>query len=269
MICTKMRALRRLFATVDFGSREVPKEEKQKLVNEVFTRVAEKYDIMNDAMSLGIHRLWKDQFISDMGNFHTNSNLSFLDVAGGTGDIGFRIVEKLKQDIPSFYSGNQTWDLTISDINAEMLEVGKQRASALGYNINWVQANAEELPFEDNKFDFYTIAFGIRNVTDRLKALKEAKRVLKLGGRFMCLEFSKINYPVLDQVYSLYSQNVIPAMGKIIANDRDSYQYLVDSIEKFPSQEEFAALMNNAGFEYITHRDLTFGVVAIHSGIKL
>ena len=262
-----MKLLRRFTSTIDFGAKTVLKEEKQGLVNDVFTKVADKYDIMNDFMSFGIHRLWKDEFVSDMGVFSANSSLSFLDVAGGTGDIAFRIHQKLKNDIPVFLK--QNWSITVSDINPGMLGVGKQRAKDLGYNMNWVEANAEELPFADNMFDYYTIAFGIRNVPDRLKALKEAKRVLKKGGRFMCLEFSKVNNAALDSIYSLFSKYYIPNIGGVVAGDKDAYQYLVESIEKFPSQDEFAKLMSESGLNFINHRDLTFGIVAIHSGIKI
>ena len=202
-----------------------------------------------------------------MGSFNTNSDLNFLDVAGGTGDIAFRIYSKLKKEVPVYLKNNSK--VTVSDINPGMLDVGKQRALKLGYDLDWVEANAEKLPFDDNFFDFYTIAFGIRNVPDRLLAIKEAKRVIKKVGRFMCLEFSKVNYSGLDSLYSLFSKYYIPNLGSFIAGDREAYQYLVESIEKFPSQDEFAALLNEAGLSFINHRDLTFGIVAIHSGVKL
>ena len=262
-----MKFLKRLSSTVDFGSKSVPLADKQNLVNEVFTKVSNNYDIMNDFMSFGVHRLWKDEFVSDMGKFSAVSPLSFLDVAGGTGDISFRIHEKLRRDIPVYLK--HQWEITVSDINPGMLGVGQQRAQALGYKMNWVEANAEELPFPDSSFDFYTIAFGIRNVPDRLKALKEAKRVLKKGGRFMCLEFSKVNNAVLDSVYAVFSKYYIPNIGGVVAGDREAYQYLVESIERFPSQDEFAKIISEAGFNYINHRDLSFGIVAIHSGINI
>lgn len=261
-----MKLFRRFTSTIDFGAKTVQKDEKQGLVNEVFNKVASNYDIMNDFMSLGVHRLWKDEFVSDMGTFASPS-LSFLDVAGGTGDISFRIHEKLKKDLKIFMKSD--CKITVSDINAGMLSVGKERASKLNYEMDWVEANAEELPFADGLFDYYTIAFGIRNVPDRAKALKEAKRVLKRGGRFMCLEFSKVNNVLIDSVYALYSKYYIPEIGGIIAGDKPAYQYLVESIERFPTQEDFAKMISEAGFSYVNHRDLTFGVVAIHSGIKI
>ncbi|OMJ71958.1 hypothetical protein SteCoe_29722 [Stentor coeruleus] len=262
-----MRLLKRLSSTVDFGAKTVAREKKQEMVNEVFTKVADKYDLMNDVMSLGIHRLWKDEFISDMGSFRTSAPLSFLDVAGGTGDIAFRISNKLKHEVPVNPPDHNK--ITVSDINPGMLSVGKQRASMLGLNLNWVEANAESLPFPENSFDYYTIAFGIRNVTDRLKAIKEAKRVLKKGGRFMCLEFSKVSNPVIGPFYDVYNKYLIPNLGSLVAGDKDSYQYLIESIEKFPTQEEFAKIMAEAGLSAIHYRNLTFGVVAIHSGLNL
>jgi len=264
-----MRRLIRRFSTTDFGNKEVPIAEKQNLVNQVFSSVANNYDLMNDLMSMGVHRWWKDEFLTDMGTFDSSTPLAFLDVAGGTGDIAFRVLEKYRKEVPSYSTLRNSLKITVSDINSEMLEVGKQRALEKGYEMDWVEANAEELPFEDDTFDYYTIAFGIRNVPDRLKALKEAYRVLKKGGRFMCLEFSKVEYPGLDNAYSLYSHYYIPTLGQLVAGDKDSYQYLVESIEKFPSQDEFADLIHKAGFEYVNHRNLTFGVVAIHSGVKL
>jgi 2-methoxy-6-polyprenyl-1,4-benzoquinol methylase len=262
-----MKLFRKFTNTIDFGLKTVPKEKKQELVNDVFTSVAQKYDIMNDFMSLGVHRLWKDEFISDMGYLNSFTPLNFLDVAGGTGDIAFRIREKVKRDTPVYLKSN--FNITVSDINPGMLSVGKQRAKALGYDFSWVEANAEELPFEDSSFDFYTIAFGIRNVTDRLKAVKEAKRVLKKGGRFMCLEFSKVNNPVLDSLYAVFSKYYIPTLGTLIAGDREAYEYLIESIQKFPTQDEFAKLISEAGLSYVNHRDLTFGIAAIHSGVKI
>mmetsp|Transcript_26326 Transcript_26326/g.47211 ORF Transcript_26326/g.47211 Transcript_26326/m.47211 type:complete len:265 (+) Transcript_26326:1965-2759(+) len=264
-----MRALLRRFqSTVDFGSKTVKIEEKQKLVNEVFTSVASSYDIMNDLMSLGVHRLWKQEFVDDIGKFPLDSPIKTLDVAGGTGDIAFQIWQKYINQRPAFISSPPQLHITVSDINADMLEVGKTRAPA-GANLSWMEANAEELPFEDNLFDLYTISFGIRNVPDKDKALREAFRVLKPGGRFMCLEFSKVTNPVLAQMYSLHSQYYIPNVGQLVANDRASYVYLVESIERFPSQEEFAFMISKAGFSSVHHRDLTWGIAAIHSGVKL
>ena len=256
--------------TIDFGFKTVPRESKQSLVNEVFASVASSYDVMNDLMSLGVHRLWKDQFIQDMGVVYSGSPVRFLDVAGGTGDIAFRIVEKMKDEVKKYYPAEEPTHVTVLDINAAMLEVGKKRAASYGYaNMTWVEGNAEQLPFPDNTFDVYTIAFGIRNVPDRATAIGEAFRVLKMGGRFMCLEFSKVTNPLLSLVYDLHSFYVIPEVGRFVANDRDSYQYLVESIKKFPSQEEFAKIVHTAGFSAVHHKDLTMGIAAIHSGVKL
>jgi ubiquinone/menaquinone biosynthesis methyltransferase len=204
-----------------------------------------------------------------MGSFYVNQPMKFLDVAGGTGDIAFRIAEKLKKDIPSFMTHYPKSEVTVMDINPNMLAVGRDRAQKLGYQLNWVEGNAEELPFGDNEFDFYTIAFGIRNVPNRDKALREAWRVLKPGGRFMCLEFSKVNNSLVSSFYDMYSDILIPRLGSMIAGDSESYRYLVESIRKFPSQEEFAFMIHKAGFKFVTHRDLTFGICAIHSGVKI
>lgn len=252
----------------DYGHKMMGKEEKQKAVNEMFAKISANYDLMNDLMSMGVHRLWKDEFVSDMGSFKSNEPLHFLDVAGGTGDIAFRIASKLKEENPDVF--NVESQVTVSDINPNMLNEGRRRGSTIGLNgLNWVEANAESLPFKDNTFDFYTIVFGIRNVPDRLKAIKEAKRVLKRGGRFMCMEFSKVTLPVFDLIYNQYSKIVIPTLGSIAVGDRESYEYLVESIERFPNQEEFATLINEAGFNFIHHRNLTFGICAIHSAINI
>jgi demethylmenaquinone methyltransferase/2-methoxy-6-polyprenyl-1,4-benzoquinol methylase len=240
---------------VNFGHRVVSEDEHVESVNKVFTDVASNYDVMNDVMSFGIHRIWKDWFVEDIGSSDVG-RFSVLDVAGGTGDITFRIKEK-----------HPLADITVFDLTADMLEEGKQRNRYSG--IKWVQGNAEELPFPDNSFDLYTISFGIRNVTNRNKALREAYRVLKHGGRFMCLEFSKVTNPLFASIYEAYSFSVIPFFGEVIANSRDSYQYLVESIEKFPTQEEFAFNIKKAGFEMVSHKDLSGGICAIHSGLKL
>lgn len=263
------RVFTRSMTQYDYGSKIMnSKEEKQNAVNENFASISSKYDLMNDLMSMGVHRLWKDEFVSDMGCLKSKDPLRFLDVAGGTGDISFRIAQKLKEDNPHII--NIESQVTVSDINPKMLDEGKKRAAGLGLNgLSWVEANAESLPFEDNSFDFYTIVFGIRNVPDRLKALKEAKRVLKKGGRFMCLEFSKVTLPGFDFLYSQYSNLVIPALGSIVAGERENYVYLVESIERFPNQEEFASLIHEAGFNFIHHRNLTFGICAIHSAINI
>ncbi|XP_029999618.1 2-methoxy-6-polyprenyl-1,4-benzoquinol methylase, mitochondrial [Sphaeramia orbicularis] len=275
-----------------FGFETVPEEEKAKRVYKVFENVAQKYDIMNDAMSFGIHRLWKDALLHIM---HPQPGARLLDVAGGTGDIAFRFMdyihsqqekqERLRvqsmqtpswQDISDKYStedegGPQESTAVICDINKEMLKVGKQKAESMGVSagLSWVVGDAEELPFDDDQFDIYTIAFGIRNVTHIDQALQEALRVLKPGGRFMCLEFSKVTNPVLARLYDAYSFQIIPALGEVIAGDWKSYQYLVESIRKFPDQEEFKGMIEDAGFYRVQYYNLTGGVVALHSGFKL
>eukprot|EP00038_Savillea_parva_P006872 m.166454 g.166454 ORF g.166454 m.166454 type:complete len:327 (+) comp12691_c0_seq1:218-1198(+) len=247
---------------VSFGFLRVPRELKEGFVGEVFARVAPKYDKMNDAMSMGVHRLWKRDFVADL---NAGDGTRVLDVAGGTGDIAFRILHRAGAMADSGPI------LTVSDINAAMLEQGKLRAAELGpaaARCDWVEASAEDLPFPDASFDAYTISFGIRNVTNIDKALEEAHRVLVPGGRFMCLEFSHVVNPLVRAVYDKYSFEVIPVMGEVIAGDMDSYQYLVESIREFPNQEKFAQMIRDAGFKHVTHRDLTGGVAAIRSGFK-
>lgn len=240
-----------------FGFKEVEKTDKAKLVGEVFSSVASKYDIMNDAMSLGVHRLWKDRMISEL-NPREGSKL--LDVAGGTGDIAFRFLDKALNGA-----------VTVCDINPDMLGEGKKRAidKNILHNIEWVCGDAEKLPMEDSSFDYYTIAFGIRNVTNIENAISEAHRVLKPGGRFLCLEFSHVDNPILGKVYDIFSFKLIPQIGKIVAKDEDSYRYLVESIRKFPKQEEFASMIKRAGFENVKYTDLSGGIVALHSGWKV
>ncbi|KAK2501955.1 hypothetical protein MC885_009566 [Smutsia gigantea] len=274
-----------------FGFETVPEKEKGGKVYQVFESVAKKYDVMNDMMSLGIHRIWKDLLLRKM---HPFPGTQLLDVAGGTGDIAFRFLnyvraqhqEKQKRQIRA--QQNLSWEeiakkyqnevdslggsrVVVCDINKEMLKIGKQKAYARGYKagLAWVLGDAEELPFDDDKFDVYTIAFGIRNVTHIDRALQEAHRVLKPGGCFLCLEFSQVNNPVVSRLYDLYSFQVIPVLGEVIAGDWKSYQYLVESIQQFPSQEEFKELIEDAGFEKVTYESLTSGIVAIHSGFKL
>jgi demethylmenaquinone methyltransferase/2-methoxy-6-polyprenyl-1,4-benzoquinol methylase len=240
-----------------FGFKEVDKSEKESLVRGVFSNVAPKYDIMNDVMSLGIHRLWKDKFIK-MLNPVKGSKL--LDVAGGTGDIAFR-----------FLKNTHDGQVTVCDINPEMLEEGRKNAidKNILSGIEFICGNAEKLPFDDSSYDYYTIAFGIRNVTNIPAALAEAHRVLKPGGRFMCLEFSHVQNPILAGLYDFYSFKVIPQMGKIVAGDKDSYQYLVESIRKFPRQEKFLQMIEDAGFSQVKYTNLSGGSVAIHSGWKV
>ncbi len=234
-----------------YGFKQVGQGEKQPLVNEVFHRVADRYDLMNDLMSAGLHRLWKDGMVSWL-NPSKRPGFKSLDVAGGTGDIAFRIVE----------ASNRNADVTVLDINGSMLKVGEERAQKRGIseNLTFVEANAEELPFEDNSFDAYTIAFGIRNVPRIDVALSEAYRVLKPGGRFLCLEFSEVDMPLLDRVYDEWSFRAIPPIGKMVTGDDEPYRYLVESIRKFPNQKDFAAMITRAGFSRVTWRDYSGGI---------
>ncbi|OCW57546.1 bifunctional demethylmenaquinone methyltransferase/2-methoxy-6-polyprenyl-1,4-benzoquinol methylase UbiE [Hoeflea olei] len=243
-----------------YGFRTVADGEKQVLVNDVFHKVAKRYDIMNDVMSAGMHRIWKDAMVTAL-NPPRRPDYRFLDVAGGTGDIAFRIVKASDREA----SG------VVLDINGSMLGVGAERARKKGYdaNLEFVEANAEELPFEANSFDAYTIAFGIRNVPDIDKALREAYRVLRRGGRFLCLEFSEVEMPILDRVYDAWSFNGIPAMGKLIAGEAEPYQYLVESIRKFPRQQDFAAMIERAGFDRVSYTNYTGGIAALHSAWKI
>jgi demethylmenaquinone methyltransferase / 2-methoxy-6-polyprenyl-1,4-benzoquinol methylase len=243
-----------------FGFSEVPLDEKQGMVDDVFHKVAQRYDIMNDLMSGGLHRIWKDLFVSRV---HPSKTAPFnhLDVAGGTGDIAFRVVQ----------AGGPRTKVTVLDINGDMLAVGRERAEQKGLadRLEFVEANAESLPFGDDEFDAYTIAFGIRNVPRIDRALAEAYRVLKRGGKFMCLEFSQVEAPVLAKIYESYSFSVIPAIGRLVTGDGEPYRYLVESIRQFPAAEDFAAMIEKAGFQRVSFTRLTSGVVAIHSGWKL
>lgn len=243
-----------------FGFRNVGTGEKQPLVNDVFHKVAKRYDIMNDVMSAGLHRAWKDAMIAAL-NPPRREGYRTLDVAGGTGDIAMRIVED---------SGRQA-TATVLDINAEMLRVGRGRAEKAGLdaNISFVEGNAEELPFPDDSFDAYTIAFGIRNVPRIDACLAEAHRVLRTGGRFLCLEFSDVDVPMLDRFYEAWSFQAIPRIGQMVAGDGEPYAYLVESIRKFPNQANFAAMIGRAGFERVTFRNFSGGIAALHSGWKL
>jgi len=251
-----------------FGYKTVGEEEKRDKVLEVFHNVADKYDLMNDAMSAGVHRLWKDHFIKRL---NPGPKTSLLDVAGGTGDISFRFLDYVGKNNLKDVENEDGASVVVCDINASMLQVGEARAKSLGYTkgIGWKEGDAQNLPFDDNSFDAYTIAFGIRNVVRLEEALSEAYRVLKPGGRFMCLEFSKVTVPGLDILYDVYSFQVIPPLGKVLAGDWDSYQYLVESIRQFPDQQTFEQLIKNAGFRCVTHENLTGGVAAVHSGFKL
>ncbi len=243
--------------TTHFGYRTVAEEEKAGLVHGVFSSVASKYDVMNDAMSMGIHRLWKDAMMDWLA---PRSEQRLLDVAGGTGDIAFRFLKRAP--------GARA---VVFDMTEDMLIAGRTRAEAdqLASSLDWVAGDAMSLPFPDNAFDVYTISFGIRNVTRIADALAEAYRVLRPGGRLMVLEFSQLPNAGMQKLYDLYSFNVIPKMGQLIAGDADSYQYLVESIRKFPDQETFASMIRDAGFDNVKYRNLTMGVAALHSGWKL
>jgi demethylmenaquinone methyltransferase/2-methoxy-6-polyprenyl-1,4-benzoquinol methylase len=240
--------------TVSFGYAEVPVEEKTRLVGDVFARVAARYDIMNDAMSGGMHRLWKDQFVRRV---KPQQGERILDMAGGTGDIAFRMAKRGA-------------DLTVADINPAMLGVGVERAKKKGIEgLLWAEENAEALSFADKAFDAYTIAFGIRNVTDIPKALREAHRVLKRGGRFYCLEFSTTTWPGFKELYDAYSHRLVPKVGKLIAQDEESYRYLIESIRRFPDMPTFKAMIGEAGFVNAKVEPILGGLVAIHSGWKI
>ena len=250
-----------------FGYQEIEESEKVKKVYEVFENVAGSYDLMNDAMSAGTHRLWKSKFVEQL---NVRPRMKILDMAGGTGDIAFKMFDSYALQYPN-HSNELYPDIVISDINQNMLDVGKERANKLGINhlFQWVQADAEELPFEDESFDVYTIAFGIRNTTHIEKVLDEAFRVLKIGGRFSCLEFSHVENVVVSDLYDAYSFQVIPVMGEVLANDWDSYQYLVESIRRFPKQDDFAEMIYETGFSNVRYENMTFGVVAVHDGFKI
>ncbi|KAL7538133.1 hypothetical protein ACHAWF_007119 [Thalassiosira exigua] len=289
--------------TTHFGYESVSVGEKEGRVRRVFENVADNYDVMNDFMSGGLHRYWKDELLrmtgvgpmakvvrrrawSRCGNSTDNDAsgagggderlMSILDVAGGTGDVAFRFVEAAGCEERAKSSGRDEISITVSDINPEMLRVGEARArqkygaallddsSALAF----VQGNAQRLPFEDDSFDLYTIAFGLRNVTDVDAALRDAHRVLKPGGRFLCLEFSRVTNAPMARFYDAYSFNIIPKLGEVVANDRESYQYLVESIRKFCSQDELMSRMEAAGFEAVKYTNMTGGIVAVHEGWK-
>ena len=243
--------------TTHFGFRDVPEAEKARMVHGVFSRVASKYDVMNDLMSGGVHRLWKDAMMDWLA---PRPGQRLLDVAGGTGDVAFRFLKRA----PGAAA-------VVCDMTEPMLIEGRKRAEAekMAASLDWVVGDAMALPFESNSFDVYTISFGIRNVTRIANALAEAYRVLRPGGRLMVLEFSQIPNDLMQKAYDLYSFNVIPVMGQIVAGDRDSYQYLVESIRKFPDQETFAGMIRAAGFGQVKFRNMTMGIAALHSGWKL
>jgi demethylmenaquinone methyltransferase/2-methoxy-6-polyprenyl-1,4-benzoquinol methylase len=244
-----------------FGFREVAAADKQRLVDDVFDRVAGRYDLMNDLMSGGVHRLWKDALVAWLSPPRRSAvPFRVLDLAGGTGDIAFRIADR-----------SAGAEITVADINAEMLAAGERRAAAKRFadRVTFREANAEQLPFADGVYDAVTIAFGIRNVPRIDRALGEAHRVLKPGGRFLCLEFSAVDVAGLDRLYELYSFNVIPAVGGLVVGDPEPYRYLVESIRRFPNQARFAAMIEDAGFSRVTVRNLAGGIAAMHSGWKI
>jgi demethylmenaquinone methyltransferase / 2-methoxy-6-polyprenyl-1,4-benzoquinol methylase len=246
--------------TTQFGAREVPLADKQGLVDDVFRSVARRYDLMNDLMSFGLHRAWKDVLATAV-NPPKNRPFTLLDVAGGTGDVALRVIK----------AGGEATRATVCDINPDMLAVGRERATAteLDDRVTFAEGNAEALPFADRSFDAATIAFGIRNVPRIDVALAEAFRVLKIGGRFVCLEFSAVDVPGLGALYDFYSLKVIPALGGAVVGDAESYRYLVESIRRFPKPREFDAMMRAAGFARVSHQIMTGGIVALHSGWRL
>ncbi len=248
-------------STASFGFKEVSPKEKTDLVTSVFRRVAEHYDVMNDVMSLGIHRYWKNELITML---RPRPGMHLLDMAGGTGDIAFRFLEACAGFTPSSF-------VTVCDRNDKMLYEGKRKAINKGVlkGLSWICGDAAEIPFKDNTFDAYTISFGLRNVTEIDKALREAHRVLKTGGQFFCLEFSKVTSKTLEKLYDFYSFQVIPKMGALVADDKEAYQYLVESIARFPDQQTLADKIKEAGFAQVSWRNLSQGVVAVHSALKL
>jgi len=242
--------------TTHFGFRTVPEDEKTPLVRGVFDSVASRYDVMNDLMSAGLHRLWKNDMVAML---HPKNGMCIIDVAGGTGDIAFRMLKRAACHV------------TVCDINQHMLDEGRNRAidRNLLHNVDWVCGNAEALPLPDDSFDAYTIAFGIRNVTHIDVALREAYRALKIGGRFLCLEFGHVQHEWMQKIYDAYSFHAIPKIGEFVTGSGEPYKYLVESIRQFPDRETFAGMIRAAGFSNVQYRSLTQGVVAIHSGWKL
>jgi demethylmenaquinone methyltransferase/2-methoxy-6-polyprenyl-1,4-benzoquinol methylase len=247
--------------TTHFGFRDVPLSDKQTLVNDVFHSVAQRYDLMNDLMSAGLHRLWKQAMIDALNPPRGEAPFALLDLAGGTGDIAFRAAQ----------AAGGGFRATVCDINPDMLSVGRERAAArqLEDRVSFVEGNAESLAFPDRSFDAYTIAFGIRNVPRIDLALREALRVLRPGGRFLCLEFSAVDVPGLDRLYDFFSFKVIPPLGRVVTGDAESYRYLVESIRKFPKPNAFAEMIRSAGFSRVSWQSLSGGIVALHSGWRL
>jgi demethylmenaquinone methyltransferase/2-methoxy-6-polyprenyl-1,4-benzoquinol methylase len=246
--------------SADFGSRQVPLADKQALVDNVFRSVARRYDVMNDLMSFGLHRAWKAALVAAIDP-PRHRPFALLDIAGGTGDVALRALR----------AGGDRTRITVCDINSDMLAIGRERASRRGCGdaVTFTEANAEALPFADRSFDAVSIAFGIRNVPRIDAALAEAFRVLKIGGKFLCLEFSAVDIPGLDRLYDLYSFNVIPALGRVVAGDAQSYRYLVESIRRFPKPQDFSAMLRAAGFGRVSFQLMTGGIVALHCGRRL
>ena len=261
VLCEKEYFMPQPAQDTHFGFRQVPLEDKQALVDDVFHKVARRYDLMNDLMSGGLHRAWKDMLVTALNPPRSERSFHLLDVAGGTGDISMRTID----------AGGPGTRATVLDINADMLAVGKGRAKKWRFpqQAKFVVANAEVLPFADDSFDAYTIAFGIRNVPRIDKALKEAHRVLKRGGRLLVLEFSQVDQPVLREVYKLFSDNLIPPIGRAVTGDAQPYQYLVESIRKFPTPERFSQMIATAGFKRVTHTAYSGNIAALHAAWKL
>jgi demethylmenaquinone methyltransferase/2-methoxy-6-polyprenyl-1,4-benzoquinol methylase len=248
-------------ADTDFGFSRVPLGDKQRLVDDVFHKVARRYDLMNDLMSGGLHRAWKDALVTAIDPPTSSRAFRLIDIAGGTGDVAFRAVA----------AGGAGTRVTVVDHNGDMLGVGRERAVArhVGHAVSFVEGNAEALPLADRSADACTIAFGIRNVPRIENALAEAYRVLKPGGRFCCLEFSTVDVPVLDALYDAYSFNLVPAMGRVVVGDAEPYRYLVESIRRFPRPEPFAAMWREFGFRRVSYRLMSGGIVALHTGWRL
>ena len=256
-----MKTMDQAGETTHFGFRDVPVDDKQTLVNDVFHSVAQRYDLMNDLMSMGLHRVWKDIMIQALNPPRSDAPFALLDVAGGTGDISFRAAE----------AAGYGFHATVCDINTGMLEVGRERAITrhMEDRVDFVEGNAEALQFADRSFDAYTIAFGIRNVPRIDRALAEAYRVLKPGSRFLCLEFSAVDVPGFDKIYDMFSFKLIPQIGKVVTGDAESYRYPVESIRQFPKPAVFSEMIRDAGFARVSHQVLTGGIVALHSGWRL
>jgi len=265
-----------------FGYKDVKIEEHQSMVNQIFNNVANKYDLMNDVMSAGVHRLWKTEFVNMIGHLRPNSvknkegtvittPMKIIDVAGGTGDISFKILSKANE-YHKKYLDIFPVEIKVVDINVNMLEEGRKRAEKelVSDKLSFIECNAEKLNFvPDDSIDLYTISFGIRNCTNRENVIKEAFRVLKKGGRFMCMEFSHVTIPGLNLIYDWYSENVIPELGGLVMNDKESYRYLVESIRRFPNQEDFKNEITKGGFSFTNYVNFSGGIVAVHSGIKI